>query len=187
VKEVVGKPILFAGTGEKLEDFEPFHPDRMASRILGMGDVLTLIEKAEAAFDEEERVATATKLRKGQITLEDFLEQMRQVRKMGPLQSVLKMLPGMPKELRNAEIDDKEINRVEAIICSMTPAERRDPSLINGSRRTRIAKGSGVTVQEVNALLKQFKTVQQMMRSAGKGRLPKVPGIDPAAAGLPGL
>jgi len=186
VKEVVGKPILFVGTGEKLEDFEPFHPDRMASRILGMGDVLTLIEKAEAAFDEEERAATTAKLRKGQITLEDFLDQMRQVRRMGPLQSVLKMLPGMPKELRNAEIEDREIDRVEAIICSMTPAERRDPSLINGSRRTRIARGSGVTVQEVNALLKQFRTVQQMMRSAGKGRMPKFPGMDPAMTGLPG-
>ena len=185
VKEVVGKPILFAGTGEKLEDFEPFHPDRMASRILGMGDVLTLIEKAEAAFDEVELEATNAKLRKGQITLEDFLDQMRQVRRMGPLQSVLKMLPGMPKELRNAEIDDREIDRVEAIICSMTPGERRDPSTINGSRRSRIAAGSGMTVQDVNALLKQFKTVQQMMRSAGKGRIPRIPGFDPAANGLP--
>jgi signal recognition particle subunit SRP54 len=175
VKEVVGKPILFAGTGEKLDEFEPFHPDRMASRILGMGDVLTLIEKAEATFDEQEMAQAEQKLRKGQLTLEDFLNQMRQVRKMGPLQNVLAMLPGMPKELRDAEIDDKEINRVEAIICAMTPAERRDPSIINGSRKTRIAKGSGVTTQDVNGLLKQFKMVQQMMKSAGKGRMPKLP------------
>jgi signal recognition particle subunit SRP54 len=175
VKEVVGKPILFAGTGEKLDDFEPFHPDRMASRILGMGDVLTLIEKAEATFDQQEMEKAEAKLRKGQLTLEDFLDQMRQVKKMGPIQNILGMLPGMPKELRNAEIDDREIARVEAIICSMTPAERRDPSLINGSRRLRIARGSGVTTQDVNGLLKQFKMVQQMMRGAAKGKLPKLP------------
>jgi len=175
VKEVVGKPILFAGTGEKLEDFEPFHPDRMASRILGMGDVLTLIEKAEATFDQQEMEQTGAKLRKGQLTLEDFLDQMRQVKRMGPIQNVLGMLPGMPKELKNAEIDDREIARVEAIICSMTSAERRDPSLINGSRRLRIARGSGVTTQDVNALLKQFKMVQQMMRGAAKGKMPKLP------------
>jgi signal recognition particle subunit SRP54 len=175
VKEVVGKPILFAGTGEKLDDFEPFHPDRMASRILGMGDVLTLIEKAEATFDQQEMEQAEAKLRKGQITLEDFLDQMRQVKRMGPIQNILGMLPGMPKELKNAEIDDREIARVEAIICSMTPAERRDPSLINGSRRLRIARGSGVTTQDVNALLKQFKMVQQMMRGAAKGKMPKLP------------
>ncbi len=140
VKDVVGKPILFVGTGEKLEDFEAFHPDRMASRILGMGDVLTLIEKAEATFDEEEMRAAEEKLRKGQLTLEDFLDQMRQVKKMGPIQNLLGMLPGMPKELKNAEIDEGELGRVEAIICSMTPAERRDPSIINGSRRVRIAQ-----------------------------------------------
>jgi signal recognition particle subunit SRP54 len=175
VKEVVGKPILFAGTGEKLDDFEPFHPDRMASRILGMGDVLTLIEKAEATFDEQEMAKAEQKLRKGQLTLEDFLDQMRQVKKMGPIQNILGMLPGMPKELRDAEIDDGELARVEAIICSMTPAERRDPSLINGSRRQRIARGSGVTTQDVNGLLKQFKMVQQMMRGAAKGKMPKLP------------
>jgi signal recognition particle subunit SRP54 len=175
VKAVVGKPILFAGTGEKLEDFEAFHPDRMASRILGMGDVLTLIEKAEATFDQEEMEKAEAKLRKGQLTLEDFLDQMRQVKKMGPIQNVLGMLPGMPKELKNAELDDREIARVEAIICSMTPAERRDPSIINGSRRLRIAHGSGVTTQDVNGLLKQFKMVQQMMRGAAKGKMPKLP------------
>jgi signal recognition particle subunit SRP54 len=179
VKEVVGKPILFAGTGEKLDEFEPFHPDRMASRILGMGDVLTLIEKAEATFDQDEMEKTEQKLRKGQLTLEDFLDQMRQVRRMGPLSNVLAMLPGVPKEIKNAEIDDREINRIEAIICSMTPAERRDPSTINGSRRVRIAAGSGVTPADVNGLLKQFKMVQQMMKGAGKGRMPKLPpGID---------
>ena len=179
VKEVVGKPILFAGTGEKLDEFEPFHPDRMASRILGMGDVLTLIEKAEATFDQEEMEKAEQKLRKGQLTLQDFLDQMRQVRKMGPLQNVLGMLPGVPKEIKNAEIDDKEINRIEAIICSMTPAERENPSVINGSRRMRIAEGSGVTPADVNTLLKQFKTVQQMMKGMGKGRMPKLPpGMD---------
>ncbi|GIU89429.1 MAG: signal recognition particle protein [Acidimicrobiia bacterium] len=167
VKEVVGRPILFAGTGEKLEDFEPFHPDRMASRILGMGDVMTLIEKAEEAFDEEQKRKAEEILRAGTFTLEDFLEQMQQVKKMGPLRNVLGMLPGMPKELKNAEIDDRELARVEAIIRSMTPEERRRPDIINGSRRTRIARGSGVTTSEVNQLLKQFKQMQQMMRGFG--------------------
>jgi signal recognition particle subunit SRP54 len=179
VKEVVGKPILFVGTGEKLEDFEPFHPDRMASRILGMGDVLTLIEKAEAVFDEGSAAEAEAKLRTGQFTLADFLDQMRQVKKMGPLQNVLKLMPGIPKELKNAELDDSELARVEAIICSMTLAERNDPSLINGSRRLRIARGSGTTTQEVNAMLKQFKMVQQMMRSMRSGKRPKlqIPGM----------
>ena len=175
VKEVVGKPILFAGTGEKLEDFEAFHPDRMASRILGMGDMLTLIEKAEEAFDREEAEKAEAKLRKGEMTLEDFLQQMRQVRKMGPLQNLVGMLPGVPKELRNAEVDEGELGKVEAIICSMTPEERREPSVINGSRRQRIAKGSGTTTQDVNALLKQFKLVQQMMRQMAKGKMPRLP------------
>jgi signal recognition particle subunit SRP54 len=181
VKDVVGKPILFVGTGEKLDDFEAFHPDRMASRILGMGDVLTLIEKAEATFDQDEAAKAEEKLRKGQFTLEDFLEQMRQVKKMGPIGNLMKMMPGIPKEVRKAEIDEDELGRVEAIICSMTPAERRDPSLINGSRRVRIAKGSGTTTQEVNAMLKQFKTVQQMMRSMTQGKrmkLPSIPGME---------
>jgi signal recognition particle subunit SRP54 len=175
VKEVVGKPILFAGTGEKLDEFEAFHPDRMASRILGMGDVLTLIEKAEATFDEVEMAKTEEKMRKGQLTLEDFLDQMRQVKRMGPIQNILGMLPGMPKELKNAEIEDSEIDKIEAIILSMTVEERRDPSTINGSRRQRIARGSGTTTSDVNGLLKQFKMVQQMMRSAGKGKMPKLP------------
>jgi signal recognition particle subunit SRP54 len=175
VKEVVGKPILFAGTGEKLDEFEPFHPDRMASRILGMGDVLTLIEKAEEAFDRDQAQEAEAKLRKGQLTLDDFLQQMRQVRKMGPLQNLVGMLPGVPKELRQAEVDEGELGKVEAIICSMTPQERREPSLINGSRRLRIAKGSGTTTQDVNALLKQFKMVQQMMRQVARGKMPSLP------------
>jgi signal recognition particle subunit SRP54 len=179
VKEVVGKPILFAGTGEKLEDFEPFHPDRMASRILGMGDVLTLIEKAEAAFDKTQAAKAEERLRKGQFTLEDFLEQMRQVRKMGPLSSIVKMMPGLPKEMKNAQVDEDEIAKVEAIICSMTLKERREPAIINGSRRLRIANGSGTTTQDVNALLKQFNMVQQVMRSVAKGKGPRM--------GIPGL
>jgi signal recognition particle subunit SRP54 len=193
VKEVVGKPILFAGTGEKLDEFEAFHPDRMAGRILGMGDVLTLIEKAEATFADEEKRKAEEILSSGRLTLEDFLEQMQQVKRMGPLQNVLGMLPGMPKELRNAEIDDGEIARIEAIIRSMTPEERRKPELINGSRRMRIAKGSGATTAEVNNLLKQFKQVQQMMkgmpgvgRKAKKGKKGKGPRT-PVPGGIPGF
>jgi len=194
VKEVVGKPILFAGTGEKLEEFEAFHPDRMADRILGMGDVMTLIEKAEEAFDTEQKERAEQILREGTFTLEDFLDQMQQVKKMGSIQNVIGMLPGMPKEVRKAEIDDREITRIEAIIQSMTPAERRKPELINGSRRGRIAKGAGVNTADVNNLLKQFKQVQQMMRSMGrgkggkKGKRPKLPmgmGLDDLP-GLPG-
>jgi signal recognition particle subunit SRP54 len=187
VKEVVGKPILFVGTGEKLEDFEPFHPDRMASRILGMGDVLSLIEKAEAAFDADEAAAAEEKLRKGQFTLDDFLDQMQQVKKMGPLGNIMKMLPGMPKELKGAEVDEGQLARIEAIIRSMTPAERKDPSLIGGSRRLRIAKGSGTSTQDVNALLKQFKVVQQMMRSMAGGKRPKLPAGMSLPPGMPGL
>ena len=189
VKEVVGKPILFAGTGEKLDEFEPFHPDRMASRILGMGDVMTLIEKAEAAFDDTQKAKAEEILREGTFTLEDFLDQMQQVKKMGSIQNVIGMLPGMPKEIRNQQIDDREITRIEAIIQSMTPAERRKPDLINGSRRGRIAKGAGVNSSDVNSLLKQFKQVQQMMRQMGggrgkKGKRPKLPIGD--FPGLPG-
>ena len=169
VKEVTGLPIVFASVGEKLDDFEPFYPDRMSSRILGMGDVLTLIEKAEAVYDADQAQAAEAKLRSGQFTLEDFLDQMRQVRKMGPLQSIVGMMPGVPKELRDAELDDRELGRVEAIICSMTPGERRDPSIINGSRRARIAHGAGTSTSAVNAMLKQFKMVQQMMRTATRG------------------
>jgi signal recognition particle subunit SRP54 len=182
VKEVIGKPIAFASVGEKLADFEPFHPDRMASRILGMGDMLTLIEKAEQAFERDKAQEAAEKLTTGQFTLEDFLEQMQQIKKMGPLQNLVGMLPGVPKELKKAEIDDREIARVEAIIKSMTPEERRDPSILNGSRRLRVANGSGVTTSDVNALLKQFKEMQKMMRMLGrggrKGPAPRLPGLN---------
>src|SRR5579884_709724 len=167
VKEVVGRPVAFASTGEKLDDFDTFHPDRMASRILGMGDVLTLIEKAEQTYDEEAAAKAAAALQEGRFTLEDFLEQMQQIKKMGPLQSIVGMLPGIPKEIKNAKIDERELTRVEAIIHSMTPEERRDPSLINGSRRLRIANGSGSTTSEVNLLLKQFREMQRMMQAMG--------------------
>jgi signal recognition particle subunit SRP54 len=200
VKEVVGKPILFAGTGEKLDEFEPFHPDRMASRILGMGDVLTLIEKVEATFEEEEKRKAEEIVQSGTLTLEDFLDQMQQIKRMGPLQNVLGMIPGMSKEIRNAEIDDRELARIEAIIRSMTPEERRKPDLINGSRRMRIAQGSGTSTSEINNLLKQFKQVQTMMKGMGglarkanrkgkkgKGKVkgPKMPSGFPGG-GLPG-
>jgi signal recognition particle subunit SRP54 len=191
VKEVTGRPILFVGVGEKLEDFEPFYPDRMASRILGMGDVLSLIEKAEEAFDADVAAKAQEKLRKGDFTLEDFLEQMRQMRKMGPLQNLVAMLPGVPKELRQAEVDESELGRIEAIICSMTPEERRQPTIIDGSRRLRIAQGSGTSTQEVNALLKQFKMVSQMVKSmtkAGKGGKGKrMGGLPPGLGDLGGL
>ncbi|MBV8692734.1 MAG: signal recognition particle protein, partial [Actinobacteria bacterium] len=168
VKAVTWITILYAGVGEKLEDLEAFHPDRMASRILGMGDVMTLIEKAEQEYDQEVAQKAAQKLQEGSLTLEDFLEQLQQMKKMGPLQNIIGMLPGVPKELKNAEIDDREVARIEAIIRSMTPAERNDPSMINGSRRMRIANGSGVSTSDVNALLKQFKEMQRMMRGFAK-------------------
>ncbi|MGQ0617511.1 MAG: signal recognition particle protein [Acidimicrobiia bacterium] len=167
VKEVVGRPIAFASTGEKLADFEPFHPDRLASRILGMGDVLTLIEKAEQVYEKDEAEVAAAKLFEGRFTLDDFLEQMQQVKKMGPLQNLLGMMPGLPKELKNADIDDREIARIEAIIHSMTPRERADPALIDGSRRLRIANGSGTSSTDVGQLIKQFREVQKMMKRFG--------------------
>ncbi|NLD76974.1 MAG: signal recognition particle protein, partial [Acidimicrobiales bacterium] len=171
VKEVVGKPIAFASTGEKLDEFDLFHPDRLAGRILGMGDVLTLIEKAKETFDEQQAEEAASRLLEGQFTLEDFLEQMAQVKKMGNLGSLMKLMPGMPKELRNQEIDDRELSRIEGIIHSMTTGERRDPKIIDGSRRLRIANGAGVTTSEVNALLKQFGEMQKMMKGLGGGLL----------------
>ncbi len=171
-REVTGRPIKFAGIGEGIDDFEVFHPDRMASRILGMGDVLTLIEKAETAWDEDKAVAAAEKLRTASLTLEDFLEQLQQLRKMGPISSVLGMLPGAAKAVRDAEVSDRDLNRVEAIIRSMTPDERRNPKLINGSRKRRIARGSGTRPQDVNGLLKQFAEAQKMMKAlAGGGSL----------------
>jgi signal recognition particle subunit SRP54 len=174
VKAVTGKPILFASTGEKIEDFDKFHPDRMAQRILGMGDVLSLIEKAEQQVDEKEAEAMQEKMRRDQFTLEDFLKQMKQVRKMGPLSGIIGMLPGMGamKELKNAPIDEGELDRVEAIILSMTPQERAHPGMINGSRRKRIANGSGTKVQQVNQLVKQFDQMKVMMKSMADGRMP---------------
>ncbi|MBS1842964.1 MAG: signal recognition particle protein [Actinobacteria bacterium] len=174
VKAVTGKPILFASTGEKIEDFDRFHPDRMAQRILGMGDVLSLIEKAESQVDEKSAEELEEKLKKDQFTLEDFLTQMKQVRKMGPLSGIIGMLPGMGamKELKNANIDERQLDRTEAIILSMTPAERHDPTLIKGRRRKRIADGSGTKVQEVRALVKQFDQMRVMMRSMANGKMP---------------
>jgi len=169
VKEVVGRPIVFASTGEKLADFETFYPDRMASRILGMGDVLTLIEKAEENFDSDVAARGAARLQEGNFTLDDFLEQMQQIKKMGPLQGILGMMPGIPKELKNATIDDREIAQVEAIIRSMTLAERATPSIVNGSRRLRIANGSGTSTSAVSALIKQFGEAQRMFKMAGIG------------------
>jgi signal recognition particle subunit SRP54 len=188
VKEVVGRPIVFASTGEKLDAFEPFYPDRMAGRILGMGDVLSLIEKAEQVYEKDEAEKAAARLMEGEFTFDDFLEQMQQIKKMGSLQSLVGMLPGMPKELKNAQIDDGELKRIEAMIHSMTLDERRQPQLINGSRRLRIANGSGTTTGEVNRLVKQFLEMQKMMKrmggmgtKKGKRRMPSLP------TGFPGL
>ncbi len=164
VKEVVGKPIAFASTGEKLADFELFHPDRLAGRILGMGDMLTLIEKAEQVYEKEEAEEAATRLLDGSFTLDDFLDQMQQLKKMGPLSGLVGMIPGMPKELKGAQIEDDQIARVEAIIRSMTPGERADVDSIDGSRRARIAKGCGSDPGEVTQLVKQFKEMQKMMK-----------------------
>jgi signal recognition particle subunit SRP54 len=168
VKEVIGRPIAFASTGEKIDDFDLFHPDRLAGRILGMGDVMTLIEKAEDVFDEDQAKAAEQALLEGRFTLEDFLDQMQQVKKMGPIGNLVGMLPGLPKELRNVEVEDSEIGRIEAIIRSMTLRERRQPEIIDGSRRKRIATGSGVTVGEVNLLLKQFAEMSKMMKRMGR-------------------
>jgi signal recognition particle subunit SRP54 len=167
VKEVIGRPIAFASTGEKLSEFEQFHPDRMAGRILGMGDMLTLIEQAEQAFEKDQAEAAAEKLMEGEFTLDDFLEQMQQLKKMGPISGLLGMMPGMPKELKNAKIGDDELKPVEAIIRSMTLEERRKPEIINGSRRNRIAVGSGTSIAQVNQLVKQFGEMQRMMKQMG--------------------
>ena len=174
VKAVTGKPILFASTGEKIEDFDKFHPDRMAQRILGMGDVLSLIEKAEQQVDEKEAEELQEKMRRDQFTLDDFLKQMKQVRKMGPLSGIIGMLPGMGamKQLKNAPIDEGELDRVEAIILSMTPRERANPGMINGSRRKRIANGSGTKVQSVNQVVKQFDQMRVLMKSMANGQMP---------------
>ncbi len=167
VKEVVGKPIAFASTGEKLADFDLFHPDRLAGRILGMGDVLTLIEKAEQVYEQSEAQDAAQALLEGRFTLEDFLQQMQQLKKMGPLSGILGMMPGVPKEVRDAQIDDGHLARIEAIIRSMTTAERTDPAMIDASRRGRIAKGSGTNPQEVQGLVSQFNEMQRLMKRFG--------------------
>jgi signal recognition particle subunit SRP54 len=172
VKAITGKPILFASTGEKLDQFERFHPDRMAQRILGMGDVMTLIEKAESIHSEEQAAELERKIRKREFDLDDFLEQLRQVRRLGPLQSLLSMIPGMGKELRDVKVDERDFDRIQAIILSMTPQERRHPELIKGSRRLRIAKGSGTNVQAVKALIKQFEQMRKIMRQVSQGRMP---------------
>jgi signal recognition particle subunit SRP54 len=194
-----GRPIFFAGVGEKLTDLEPFYPDRMASRILGMGDVISLIEKAEKELDQDKAVEAAEKMARAEFTLEDFLEQMRQVRRLGPMQDLLAMLPGVPggkQQLKDLQVDEGELARTEAIICSMTPEERRNPAIIGGSRRLRIARGSGTTTASVNSLLKEFAQAKKMMKTmmgmagfGGRGpkgvkgpkgmKLPKLPpGID---------
>jgi signal recognition particle subunit SRP54 len=180
VKEVVGRPIVFASTGEKLGDFDLFHPDRMADRILGMGDVLSLIEQAERTMDRDTVAKSAARLMEGRFTLEDFLDQLQQVRKLGSLGGIMKLLPGMTKEMRQAadQVDDGEISRVEAIVRSMTAKERADPSIVDGSRRVRIAHGSGTSTQDVNQLLKQFREMQKMMKGmAGGGGLPGMGGM----------
>ena len=192
VKEVIGRPIAFASTGEKLTEFEQFHPDRMAGRILGMGDMLTLIEQAEQAFEKDQAEKAAEKLLEGEFTLDDFLEQLQSLKKMGPIGNMLGMLPGVPKEMKDAQIGDEQLKPVEAIINSMTPLERRKPEIINGSRRTRIANGSGTTVGDVNRLIKQFQEMQKMMKRMGamarpkgkKGR--KGPGRGVPGGGVPG-
>lgn len=186
VKAVTGCPIKFAGIGEKIDALEAFHPDRMASRILGMGDVLTLIEKAQQAFDDKKAKEMEQKLRKQEFTLDDFLDQMQQLKKMGPLSSVLEMIPGIGKQLKDVQINEKDMSHVEAIIRSMTADERRKPAIIKDSRKKRIAKGSGTSIQEVGRLLKQFEQMQKMMKQFsgpggfggfGKGKKGKKPGF----------
>jgi signal recognition particle subunit SRP54 len=173
VRAVTGKPIIYASTGEKLDELERFHPDRMASRILGMGDVMSLIEKSQEQFDEDQAADLERKIRKQQFTLEDFLGQLKQVRRMGPLGNLMKMMPGMGKAMRGmGQVDDRELDRIEAIILSMTPYERAHPTEINGSRRKRIATGSGTTVQAVNRLVKQFGQMNKLMKQLSEGKMP---------------
>ncbi len=172
IRHVLGKPIKFVGVGEKVDALEAFHPERIASRILGMGDVISLVERAQEQIDEKEAERLEEKIRKNQFTFEDFLEQMKLIKKMGSLRDLLGMIPGMDKQLRNVQIDDKAMSRVEAIILSMTFEERRNPRLLNGSRRRRIALGSGTSTQDVNRLIKQFEDMQKMMRSMTKGGRP---------------
>jgi signal recognition particle subunit SRP54 len=181
MRAVTGVPIKYMGTGEKVDGFEPFHPDRLASRILGMGDVLSLIERAEEAFDQREAEELQRKLLKNQFTLEDFLKQLQQVKRMGPIGQILDMLPGVGRLRQQVNINNEEaqqqLRKVEAIIYSMTPGERRNPKLLNARRKMRIAAGSGTSVQDVNALLKQFREMQRLMKMFGKGQMPRIPGL----------
>jgi signal recognition particle subunit SRP54 len=165
---------MFVSVGEKLDALEVFHPDRMASRILGMGDIVTLVEKAQEHYDEQKAQKLEEKLRKSEFTFEDFLDQLREVKKMGSLEQIIGMIPGLNKLPANTTVDDRALVRIEAIIQSMTPEERRKPNLLNGSRRRRIAIGSGTTVQEVNRMVKQFSEMQRMVRTISKGKIPKM-------------
>ena len=176
VRAVTGKPIKYVSVGEKLDQLEEFHPERMASRILGMGDVLTLIEKAEAAVDEDEQAVMEARMRAGVFTFDDFLSAQKMLKKMGPIQGVLKMIPGLGNQLKDVDIDERQLARVEAIVLSMTPQERRMPHVIDGSRRKRIADGSGQTIQDVNKLLSARKQMEKMMKQMGKGKMPTLPG-----------
>ena len=176
VRAVTGKPVKYVSVGEKLDQLEEFHPDRMASRILGMGDVLTLIEKAEAAVEEDEQAAMEARMRAGIFTFDDFLAAQKMLKKMGPLQGVIKMIPGLGNQLKDVDIDERQLARVEAIVLSMTPKERSMPHLIDGSRRQRIAAGSGQTIQDVNKLLSARKQMEKMMKQMGKGKMPTLPG-----------
>jgi signal recognition particle subunit SRP54 len=182
VRAVTGRPIKLASLGEKLDALDWFHPDRMASRILGMGDVLTLIERAEAAIEEDEKEELERRMMKGEFTFDDFLSSYKMVRRMGPLQGVLKMIPGLGKQLEGLDqVDEHQLKRVEAIVLSMTPHERRVPHVIDASRRRRIAAGSGATVEQVNQLLEARKQMAKMMKMVGSGKMPQIPG-----AGMPG-
>jgi signal recognition particle subunit SRP54 len=174
VKAVTGKPILYASTGEKLGDFERFHPDRMAQRILGMGDVMTLVEKAERQLDERQAKDLERKIRRQEFTLDDFLDQMKQVRNMGPLQNLLRLMPGVGQQLGSLQVSERELDRLEAIILSMTPKERANPSIIDGSRRRRIARGSGTSVQAVSQLVKQFSQMKKLMKQMSRGKMPSL-------------
>ncbi len=188
MKSVTGKPIKFMGIGEKLEDFEPFHPERMASRILGMGDVVSLVEKAAEAVSEEDAKKLEEKMRKGEFTLEDFLEQLRAMKKMGPLEGIMKMLPGGAEALKQVDVgkQEKEFKRMEGMVCAMTPKERRTPQILNANRRRRIAAGSGVSVTELNTMLNKFSQMQQMMKKMPKF-MKMMSGMGGGGSGLPGM
>ena len=180
IRAVTGKPVKFSGIGEKLEDIEPFHPDRMASRILGMGDVLSLIEKAQTVFDDKKAQEIEHKMRSASFTLDDFLDQFTQIKKMGPLEDVLGMLPGMGGKVSGAQVDEKAMAHTEAIIRAMTPQERRNPDILNASRRRRIAKGSGTSIQEVNRMMNQFESIRKLIKQFSgkkKGKFPRMGGM----------